>query len=182
MKIQVTIKGVTPLLMARFSPEMLAPKKKNKEETIAQIAESNAYRNEEGKLFVPGQNIFRSLMEGGRYVKEGKRAITNTKNSILCAAGDLVEKECILDVQEYEILSMSAVNNAIKARIMTHKPMFKNWRLSFTLLMDQELLSSNKIKECILSAGKRVGLGSFRPDCKGTYGKYEIETYEVVDI
>jgi len=181
MKIQVTIKGITPLLMARFSAEMLTSKKKNKEETIEQIAESNAYRNQDGMLFIPGQNIFRSIMEGGRYVKEGKRAVTNTKNSVLCAAGDLLEKECILDVQTYEILSMSAVNNAMKARIMTHKPMFRNWKLSFTLLMDQELLSSNKIKECIISAGKRVGLGSYRPDCKGCYGKYEIESLTVTE-
>lgn len=179
MKIAVTIQGVTPLLMAKFEPDMLKSKSKNKEETIEEMAEKNAYRDKKGKLGIPARNIFVCLVEGGKYVKMGRGAITNSKSSVLSAGALMSDEFCLLNQDKYEVLSMSAVNNNIKARVMTYKPMFKTWELSFTLSIDTELFDSDIIKKIIASAGKRIGLGSYRPDRKGTYGKFEIKSFEV---
>jgi len=180
MKICVTIKGVTPLLMDKFSETQLSStKKKNKEMTPAEAAEQAVYRNADGELFIPGQNMFRCIIEGGRFSKEGKSKVTTLKNSLVCGGAKLLNEECKLGIKDYLIFKTSVVNQAIKARVMTYRPMIKDWRLTFTLDVDEEVFSSNKIKEIITHAGKRIGLGSWRPDTKGTYGKFEIEKFNV---
>ncbi len=180
MKIKVTIEGITPLLMHKFDPQMLVSKQKSKDLTVEKQAEDLAYRNKKGELYIPGFNIYRTIIEGGRFVKDGKAAITNMKRSKICAAGTLVEDECLLGQTKYEIFATSAVNGALKARVMVYRPMFKKWKLDFTLEMDDTILSSQKIKDCIEQAGKSVGLGSYRPDCKGTYGKFKVTSFNVV--
>jgi len=176
MIIDVEIEGVTPLLMAKFNIDVLSePKKKNKNVTKEEFAEELAYRNKDGELFVPGFNVFRTIMEGGRFVKNGKSKVTTLKNSMIGAGVTFLTEECLLNKKEYEISTMSAVNRVMgDARIIVHRPIFKEWKISFAIDVDEEMFSSTLIKEVIESSGKRIGLGAFRPDRKGTFGKFKI--------
>jgi hypothetical protein len=59
-------------------------------------------------------------------------------------------------------------------RILCHRPSFNDWRLSFTLSVDTDLISAKLVREIVDAAGKRIGLGDFRPSCKGPFGKFVV--------
>jgi hypothetical protein len=62
---------------------------------------------------------------------------------------------------------------------MTHRPMFKEWELTFTLEMDDKILSAEQIYECLKFGGTSIGLGAFSPRCKGTFGKFKVKSFLV---
>jgi hypothetical protein len=63
-------------------------------------------------------------------------------------------------------------------RILCHRPCFHDWKLSFTLHVDTDMLSPNLLREIVDAAGKRIGLGDFRPDCKGPFGKFVVTNWQ----
>lgn len=64
-------------------------------------------------------------------------------------------------------------------RILCHRPCFHDWRLSFTIDLDTDILSVKLLREIIDAAGKRIGLGDFRPACKGPFGKFVVTKWEI---
>ena len=40
--------------------------------------------------------------------------------------------------------------------------------------LDTEVMSEGLLRDIVDKAGKAVGLGDFRPDCKGPFGKFEV--------
>jgi len=63
-------------------------------------------------------------------------------------------------------------------RILCHRPCFHDWRLRFTLKVDTDMISLKLMREIVDAAGKRVGLGDFRPDCKGPFGKFVVTRWK----
>ncbi len=62
-------------------------------------------------------------------------------------------------------------------RILAHRPCFHNWSLTFTLLLDTEVMDCKLLRDIVDAAGKRIGLGDFRPDCKGPFGKFVVDSW-----
>jgi hypothetical protein len=54
------------------------------------------------------------------------------------------------------------------------RPMFELWAITFTVLMDIEELAEDTFLRLFTLAGTRIGLGDFRPQCKGTFGKFAV--------
>lgn len=44
--------------------------------TPREQAEPRAYRNRNGYLFVPGPNLFRAIIDAGKYMRSGKKQLT----------------------------------------------------------------------------------------------------------
>ena len=40
-------------------------------------------------------------------------------------------------------------------------------------------MTESFFREIVDAAGSRVGLGAFRPDCKGPYGKFVVVSWEL---
>jgi hypothetical protein len=66
-------------------------------------------------------------------------------------------------------------------RILAHRPMFDDWKLTFTAELDTTILSEKLLRAIIDDAGKRVGLGDFRPATKGPFGRFVVTNWKVVD-
>jgi hypothetical protein len=62
-------------------------------------------------------------------------------------------------------------------RILCHRPCFNDWRLTCTLSIDPDLISLRLVRDVVDAAGKRIGLGDFRPDCKGPFGKFVVTSW-----
>jgi len=79
--IQVTLKGITPLLMHRFPLDPIEAIEKQPAEVQAEQA---AYRHPEtGELYIPAVAIQRALIAGGNFVK-GKGRGSMTKSVAAC--------------------------------------------------------------------------------------------------
>jgi hypothetical protein len=74
----------------------------------------------------------------------------------------------------WEVDSRSVVIPSTGGRIMAHRPRFDKWKLAFTVEYDSGMFSPSLVRMLLDDAGRRVGLGDFRPARKGPYGKFVI--------
>lgn len=187
MKIDITLQGVTPLICNRFYDE--AAERATNGATVVAAAgnkgtprEQSAkklYPNAEGVPTIPQPNLLRCLVDGGRYFKAGKKQITTKGESLMFACFDIEGAEILIDHQEPWRVDTRAVRiPSTGGRILTHRPMFDDWALTFVADLDETIIDARLIRDIIDAAGKRVGLGDFRPATKGPFGKFVVTHWE----
>lgn len=187
--VQITIEGITPLICNKFSDAAALKASSGKTTSMTsgdrgtplEIAESKLYIGLDGKPMIPGMNVFRAIVEGGRFYKAGKKQVTTLKNSMMYSCATINEIEVPLKYQQPWKVDTRAVRiPSTGGRILAHRPMFDDWKLTFSIDLDDEMLGQKLLREIVDDAGKRVGLGDFRPDCKGPYGKFVVVSWDVL--
>ena len=58
---------------------------------------------------------------------------------------------------------------------LRYRPEFRNWRVSVTAHIDTEILEKNDVINLVNRAGFGVGIGEWRPEKGGDFGRYEID-------
>jgi hypothetical protein len=184
--IKVEIQGTTPLLMNRFTEAAERQVEGGHRSALRgdkgiprEQAETKAYKNKDGYMFIPGPNMFRCIIDAGKYLKSGKSKVTTQKSSLVPSFLALDELECPLTsggkrVKDFEVDSRSVVNPNTNGRIMAHRPRFDTWNLAFTLTLDESEAAIDLVRTLVDHAGSKIGLGDFRPDRKGPFGKFKV--------
>ena len=67
-----------------------------------------------------------------------------------------------------------------KARLMRTRAKFDDWGVKFILDTDSELVDKSQLAGWLDIAGRRVGLGDWRPTCSGDYGRFETVSIEEI--
>lgn len=193
-QVQVTIEGVTPLLMNKFTDEAMAKADSGTAMAVVgdrgtprEQATPKVYTDSKGRPVIPGPNIFASIMQAGVYHKAGKKQITTGRSSLIPAAMSVIEIEApVLGADDkpasWEVDTRAIVNPATKGRRGCHRPRFDVWRASFTLDVDAGMFDIKLVRTLVDDAGTRVGLGDFRPDRKGPFGKFKVVRWDVTDV
>lgn len=184
MKVEVRIKGVSPLLMSRFTSDGGdgAPKPMVNKRDEVEAAESRAYRIVGGKtdsnLYVPAECLRQALVNGAAYEKgRGRSSLSK-----FAAATIFVEPIALdLGTSKYEIDSRPVVIAATKGRIMRHRPRLDLWSLDFTIEFDSTMISEGQMRAIVDHAGSKVGLLDFRPEKKGPYGRFMVTEWKSED-
>lgn len=203
MKIRITLTGTSPLLMhnSRLSDpldtyakelKVFTSKKRKTEEdhrTMSEIEfKGGLYIHKESNgPYVPGINVLRSLVEGGRINKLGKdveRGLRLTLDSNECplvykgprdVAGLWADEESFVS-------RMSVKNPGNSSRVMRTRPIFKEWALEAEFEVDPGIITSLDVMQQIATnAGQLAGLGDYRPSSPhgGMYGRYDAEVAEL---
>jgi hypothetical protein len=73
-----------------------------------------------------------------------------------------------------EVDKRSAVNAKIHGRVIVVRPIWNTWDAEFILDTGEDSFTDIQITELIKTAGKYVGIGSYRPTCNGQYGRYKL--------
>lgn len=187
MKINITIRGVTPLLHNRFT-EAAEQSVSNVQRRVLtgnkgtprDQAEPKCYRDLEGRFIVPGPNLFRAIIDGGKFTKSGKSKLTTIKSSIIPSFCSIETLECLLTdhndncLKDFEVDSRSVVIPSTGGRIMAHRPRFDQWQIKFVMLLDTNECDEKMMRVIVDDAGSKIGLGDFRPDRKGPFGKFNV--------
>ncbi|MDL2268242.1 hypothetical protein LJC46_09735 [Desulfovibrio sp. OttesenSCG-928-G15] len=184
--IHVEIEGQTPLIMNRFT-EAAEIKVSSGTSVVAvgtkgsprEQATPKCYADEKGNLFIPGPNIFSCLICAGKFHKVGKSKVTTQKSSLIPAGISILDIVSPLNTKEFEVDSRSVVIPATGGRIMCHRPRLDAWKTSFTLEVDDTMFTAEFVRLLVEDAGRKVGLGDFRPDRKGPFGKFVITGWRV---
>lgn len=183
--VEVTIEGTTPLLMNRFTEHnevkvssgvsgiTIGNRGKPREQ-----AARTAYLDDDGMLYVPGPNVFRSIIEAGKYHKVGKCKVTTQKSSMVPAGISLIDIVLPLGTKTFEVDSRSVVIPSTGGRVMKHRARLDTWKLSFTLEVDEVMFDLGFVRQLVDDAGKRIGLGDYRPDRKGPFGKFVVTRWK----
>lgn len=189
MRIKLTITGTSPLLVhnirlanpldpiAREMKTISAKRKKTDEdhELLARLEfEGGLYWTDDIGPYIPGVNVEKALVEGGRITKQGKqveRGLFVSDNEIpLLYSGPRDVKGLWAD---QSFVSTMAVKVG-QSRVMRTRPMFRQWMLEAVAELDSGLLSVEQLQAIADDAGSMVGLGDYRP----RYGRFECAVEE----
>lgn len=183
--VKIEIEGVTPLLMNRFTEDIevkisagVSGSIIGNKGTPREQAAKTAYMDNNGKLYVPGPNVFRSIIEAGKYHKAGKNKVTTQKSSMVPAGLSMREIILPLETTVFEVDSRSVVIPSTGGRIMKHRARLDEWKVKFTLDIDDSMFCLSFVRLLVDDAGRRVGLGDYRPDRKGPFGKFVVINWQ----
>lgn len=191
MEIVVSITGISPLILNRFSDaQAMAASNGSRSSAAAgsrgtpqEIAESKLYYGIGGELVIPSPNLLRCLVDGGSFFKAGRKQITTKAESMLFSCLDITAAEIpLIHSQPWTVDTRAVVIPATKGRILAHRPRFDDWTLEFTLDLDTSIIQESLLREIVDAAGKRVGLGDFRPARKGPFGKFRVDCWDVNEL
>ncbi len=173
----ITIEGISPLMLDAFPVCTELPTAKStmrgKKPSPTDAADACLYKDADGELFVPGPNIFSAIIAAGQFVKQGKRQLSTGKSSIIPGGITLIEPELVLDPQAW-VPDSRPIVNAMGSRTIKHRPRFDKWRLEFTLEVDSDEFSPEEVRLLVDIAGRKIGIGSFRPQRKGPFGRFVV--------
>lgn len=184
MHIAIEIAGTTPLILNRFTDEAAEASTNGTRSSAAGRDKGTPLEQAEGKLYVsavdsalivPQPNLLRCLVEGGRFHKAGRAQITTAKSSMLYSCVDIDATEIpLMHQQPWKVDTRAVRIPATGGRILAHRPMFDDWALRFVVTLDTDIVAQKLFRMIVDDAGKRVGLGDFRPACKGPFGKFVV--------
>lgn len=184
--ITASVEGISALLMHRFGEqaelEAEARSVKIANLTPAQAAERTAYRNGAGQLYVPGAAFSRLLREaGGSHKQKG----TRKSLKYIVPAAVIIPDEAITlhdssgtPLERIEVDSRPVTIPATKGRIIRHRARVEKWRATFTLEIDDEVLDAATIHLLLEEGGRRIGIGDYRPEKGGPYGRFLITAWQ----
>lgn len=174
--VEVTIKGITPLLMHRFRLEGAdsTSKMRTGVPDWKKEAEFALYCDGEGVLYQPAEHIERAMTAAAGSLKiPGKRGATYSK--LVSSTVDVIPSTIPHKIQRYEIDARPVVVQ--RARIIRYRPRLDEWELDFTLQLNDDQLPIEVCKRILDDAGLYVGIGDFRPQRKGKFGKFMVTKF-----
>lgn len=186
-EVHITIEGVSPLLCNRFTDAAQeAATSGTRAATLPnngtprEQAEPKLYLDTDGTIGIPQPNLLRCFIDAGKYLKVGRSKVTTLKSSIVPSC--VFINGTILPVipNEWEVDTRPIVNPATGGRRLTHRPRFDEWGIDFVSQIDLELITPSFYRELVDVAGSRIGLGDFRPDRKGPFGRFNVTRWEVM--
>ena len=180
-KYKIKIEGVTPYMQHRMDDVKLEQWEKNRKQIIERSdvakedqvrAEFHSYNDKYG-FFIPAEHIRGALINAGAMVKFKVGNARKSMKNIVAGMFFIDEPKLRLS-KNYVIDKRSAVNRNIKARVISIRPKWEDWNAEFTLAIDNETITQETIKEIVENAGNYIGIGSFRPQCNGMFGRFKI--------
>ena len=177
-KIKVTIEGTTPILFNRFRDTAIEGKSKKRTGAIVDAdIEDKLYKDEDGKVQLPSVYIKNALTEAGKQFKiQGKNKATYSK--IVGSSVDVLPFYIDFNADKYDVFRISAVNPMTKGRMMVSRPKFDKWSASFEIILNDDQVDISVMNEILEHAGKYVGVGDWRPEKKGMFGKFMVTSFK----
>tara|TARA_R100001463_G_scaffold13402_1_gene35745 strand:+ start:127 stop:741 length:615 start_codon:yes stop_codon:yes gene_type:complete len=145
-------------------------------------AEMRTYRNDKGNLIVPAVQIRASILEASKAYKLGRTNMKTLLNHLMIEPVDELELKSLKNrpIKTYNIDKRRVVVS--RAGIMRARPLVPEWKLTFSVEVDRELMENSlqgtntlEVLTKILSdAGKKQGIGDYRPQKGGSFGRFDI--------
>jgi hypothetical protein len=176
--------GVSPIMfhnaasMKQHDPNALKGAKK---ETQAEHSlESSLYINSEGNLYVSSAAFRNALIAASKGRKIGR---TGAAFVIQGSVFPIADEITLLDPKTKKPIPKtaaiedrrSAVNSNCKppARIIVIRPKLLAWSCKLELEIDETLVNVAVVEEILGIAGRVIGVGAFRVEKKGTFGRFD---------
>lgn len=189
--IAIEITGCRPgMLMNAFTDTVMAAIEKGSSGAIKarnqlpprEVAASKLYMTAEPepRPYVPSANVLACLVRAGSMIKVGRTKLSTMKSSLIPAAVEIVESQLPIfksgasKSASFEVDTRGVVNPATGGRMVCHRPLFHDWQLRFELIHDAEMLDEAIVRDLFDTAGAKIGLGDFRPDRRGPFGRFTI--------
>jgi len=184
--LKVKITGIAPMLMhsdklsnpldpATKAHKEMTSKRKKTDEDLMDIAKSewmsSLYWDDSMGVYMPVQNVRKSLIEGARQNKLGKhieRGVVFMDSKLPLEYPGLRDREKMFDDGNFVDARTVVVS---RSRLVRYRPIFHEWSFEAEVIFDESVIDKRDILMCWANGGRLIGLGDFRP----MYGRYEVE-------
>lgn len=175
-KYEVEVKGSSPLLMNRYVEGTIEQIKVRKGEAKSMPVEDKLYLDAQGKPYIPATYLRGALVEAGKNIKiAGKQRATYSK---LIGSTVSINPDAIpLNPNLWQPYTITAVNPMTRGRMSVTRPKFDNWGLKFEIMATDDI-PEDKLAAILEEAGRFVGIGDWRPQKKGMYGKFIVTKFK----
>lgn len=189
-KINLKITGVSPILM--HSDRLANPldplkkeiakytsKRKKTDEDHEEISRiewlAAMYFDESIGPYLPGRMIKASLINAAKKTKEGPKIrsglLVATDKARLEYDGSRNQKDMWVSGEFTDVRSVVVQ----RARIMRCRPVFRDWSCHVEIIIDESVVDTVDVFRLAETAGAMVGLGDFRPQYGGDFGRFSVE-------
>lgn len=196
--VAIKVRGTRPLLMNRMSEDTLEglrtkikkPKAKDIGKTISrrEEAEPKVYLGANGEPVIPGENLMACLIAAGVFIRlDAKRQVSTGKATLLPGLMTLLDFQMpIVDPDSgkpatWDPDARKGTNPNGNEAVCVCRPRFDRWAFSCRIEIDDHEIGENAIRDLWDKAGRRIGLGDFRPSRKGVFGQFVIEEWSRIE-
>jgi hypothetical protein len=179
-EVKVEIKGISPLLFNRFIIAELEGKSKKRSGALKDpIIDDKLYKTPDGQIYTPATHIEGMMVNAGKSFNIKGKGKANYSKLIGCAVE--VEPMAIIHKnQKWEVFRTTGINRNTRGRIIIDRPLMKDWELAFKIKVLDDGIPIEVLKDALEHGGKYVGIGAWRPDLKGKYGKFMVTSFKEV--
>ena len=185
--VEVVIRGVTPLLVHKFSDGATvgastrrvasAPPNPRAEATKA------AYVRANGEFYISAFCIGGTMKAagGGHKMKGSRKSLRFVVPSAVMVKTDTITilRDDLKPYTDFEVDARPVTIPATKGRIMRYRPRWDTWKLRFGLEIDEDMLNLDDAQMLLTEGGASYGIGDFRPEKSGPFGRFVIESWQV---
>lgn len=184
----VSIKGLTPYMQHRMDDTKLEEWEKRRKKIIEREdvskednlrANYHSFIDENGNFYMPSDHIRMSLINAGGYIKSKVGNARKSMKNIVAAMFTINPENIPMPVFDL-IDKRSAVNKNVKARVMVVRPKWSTWEVNFKIHIDDDTITKQTVEDLLSYSGRYVGIGSYRPEHTGSFGRYEVTKLDLV--
>lgn len=181
-KVRVVLAGETPLLMNRLTPEDLekTTRRRGKKYDKDKEAKKSAYISEiDGKeqLYIPAYAIYSMIIQTAGQYRSGRMSL----RSLLAGTIRIEPEEIGLGHCDYQVDVRPVVVS--QSRVLRARAKIPEWQAEFEVVYYKKIVTEELVqtlKTILEDAGRRIGLLDYRPQHKGWFGTFNVETFEVL--
>ena len=138
-------------------------------------AELRVYRDPNGNNCHPTEAFIKSMIRAVTGRKFGKMSATSAiKGSVFIAEPyAIIEDDKGRPAKSYSIDKRPVVVG--KARVPRCRPCWNKWKMRVPLEVDVAIISPQQVEESLSLAGRIVGVGDYRPEKGGGFGRFTVK-------
>jgi len=176
-----SIIGTSPLIQHAWSEKALSQLRmtaieRKKQPKVARDPEAQAqacmYRTDDGKPGLPILAFKASLIAAAHKDLGIEKTIVRKALFVPCKDGN----KCVPMVASEPICREDIVRVGMAQTDLRYRPEFREWSAEISVNYDAEMLSEQDIINLVNRAGFSVGIGEWRPEKGGEFGRFEFDT------
>lgn len=176
------IKGMSPLIQHAWSQKgldmmrMTAAERKKQVKTARnpeELAEGACYYTDDGEHGIPLLAFKASLISAAH--KDFGLEKTLLRKAFFIPSTDSGSVTAMETDGPY-IIREDIVRVGANQTDLRYRPQFNSWRVNIVCQVDSELLKDQDIVNLVNRAGFSVGIGDWRPEKGGEFGRFEFDT------
>ena len=200
MRYRISIVGITPIIMHDGAAGLDTNSPANREKSqIAKKRGTNRTEQDDNRLrmldtltslwtsdddlpTIPEAAFRANLETSARKLKQGPLV----REGLIVSETELFEYDTELGDTPMELAENPKVQFTVgvvvqRARVLRTRAKFDNWGASFIVEVDPSLVDREHLETWLDIGGRRIGLGDWRPEKSGKYGRFEAEKIERLD-
>lgn len=175
------IEGTSPYSQSKYNPEPLR-KDETHEDWEKRTWRNRIHRMDDGRVFIPPAAFHQALVSAGKYLQMKIPGKNRAQYTNKFRAGVMCNEEVVLDLM-YDVVPeewffVPANGKPGGPRVWRCFPRIDGWKADLPLWIIDPIITKDVLMTHLEAAGTFVGIGRFRPENGGYYGRFKVADIE----